>query len=190
MTKDLKRAEKFYLEALRAKQEGVMVKNLDAPYQPGRRVAGGWLKVKPIMETLDLVITGGIWGTGKRAGWLGSFIISCRDEEGGFLECGMMGTGIKEKKTDENDITFVDLTKMLKPYVEKESGNKVIIKPRIVVEVAYEEIQKSPNYSSGYALRFPRLVRLRTDEKSARDADTIERINHLFKMQKGKRSSV
>lgn len=186
ITKDLKKAERFYSRALRAKQEGVMVKNLEAFYHPGRRVAGGMLKVKPLMETLDLVITGAHWGTGKRAKWLGSFILSCRKGEE-FLECGMMGTGIKEKSAEKDDVTFERLTRILRPHVSSEKGNKVIIKPSLVVEVAYEEIQKSPNYSSGYALRFPRLVRLRSDEKKPEQADTLERIEHLYGIQKGKR---
>jgi DNA ligase-1 len=187
VTKDLKEAGRFYREALAANQEGVMVKNLDAPYQPGRRVAGGWLKVKPIMETLDLVITGAVWGTGKRAGWFGSFMLSCRDAEtGGFLECGMLGTGIKEKKETENDITFTELTKTLKPHVLSETRDIIRIRPKIVIEVAYEEIQRSPNYSSGFALRFPRMIRVRYD-KSMNEADSKERIKALFSIQKGGR---
>ena len=182
VTKDLKKAEDFYQKALKAKQEGVMVKNLDATYQPGRRV-GYWLKVKPIMETLDLVITGAEWGAGKRASWLGSFVLSCRKGDE-FLECGMMGTGIKEKG---EGVTFKTLTKQLKPFVESEKGKTVTIKPKVVVEVAYEEIQKSPNYSSGFALRCPRLLRVRFD-KSPSDADDVKRIEKLYKQQRGRKS--
>lgn len=181
VTKNLKEAEKFYKRALHAKQEGVIVKNLDAKYQPGRRV-GYWLKVKPIMETLDLVITGAEWGTGKRANWLGSFVLSCRKGDE-FLECGMMGTGIKEKG---EGVTFEDLTKQLKPFMEKEKGKSVKIKPKIVIEVAYEEIQKSPNYSSGYALRFPRLLKIRVD-KSPSDADDVEKMEKLYHQQRGRK---
>ncbi len=184
VTKDLKKAEEFYREALRQNQEGVMVKNLDAIYQPGRRVAGGWLKVKPTMENLDLVIIGAVWGTGKRAGWMSSFILGCRDEEGNFLECGMIGTGIKEKEESGGEITFQKLTELLKPYIESEEGNTIKLKPMIVVEVAYEEIQKSPHYNSGYALRFPRVVRIRYD-KGPEDADSLERIEKLYQQQTG-----
>lgn len=180
-TKDIARAEKFYKRALASKQEGVIVKNLDAKYQPGRRV-GYWLKVKPIMETLDLVITGAEWGTGKRANWFGTFVLSCRKGDE-FLECGMMGTGIKEKG---EGVTFEDLTKRLQPLVEKETGKTVKIRPKIVIEVAYEEIQKSPNYSSGFALRFPRLIRVRYD-KSPSEADDAERIEKLYKQQRGRK---
>ena len=189
ITKNLKEADAFYKEALKAGHEGLIVKNLDAKYQPGRRVAGGWLKVKPVMESLDLVIIGATWGTGKRAGWLGSYILGCRDPDTGkFLECGMLGTGIKEKKTNPEDVTFLEMTKLLKPYVEAEKGNEIKIKPKIVIEVAYEEIQKSPTYSSGWALRFPRFLRLRTLDKSPEEADTVERIANLYKIQKGKKS--
>ncbi len=187
VTRDFSEADKFYKKALAEGNEGVIVKNLDALYQAGRRVAGGWLKVKPTMENLDLAIIGADYGTGKRAGWFGSFVLGCRNEEGKFLECGMLGTGVKEKKTEETDVTLKELTKMLKPLIEREEGNHVWFRPKVVVEVAYEEIQKSPSYSSGYALRFPRFVRLRTMEKPAEQADTIERIARLYEMQKGGR---
>lgn len=187
ITKDFEKADKFYKEALKAGQEGLIVKNLQAKYHPGRRVAGGWLKVKPVLESLDLAIIGAIWGTGKRAGWLGSYILACRDSNtGDFLECGMLGTGVKEKKTLPTDITLKELTKILKPYIESEKGSEIKIKPKIVIEVAYEEIQKSPTYSSGYALRFPRLLRVRWD-KGPEEIDDLERIEKIFKMQKGRK---
>jgi len=187
ITNNMKEADTFYKEALKAGHEGLIVKNLEAKYQSGRRVSGGWLKVKPVMESLDLVITGATWGTGKRVGWLGSYILSCRDPDTGkFLECGMLGTGVKEKKTNAEDVTLQDMTKLLKPYIEFEKGNEVKIKPKVVIEVACEEIQKSPTYSSGYALRFPRFIRIRID-KGVDEADTTQRISTLFEMQKGKK---
>jgi len=185
-TKDLKKAEAFYKDALKASQEGLIVKNLDAFYQPGRRV-GFWLKVKPTLENLDLVIIGAVWGEGKRTGWLGSYVLGCRDPSTGkFLECGMIGTGIKEKE-ESGGVTFKELTKLLKPLIEKEKSNKVTVRPKVVVEVAYEEIQKSPNYASGYALRFPRVKNLRTSDKTASQADTLERVEYLYKLQKGRK---
>jgi len=188
VTKDLKKADAFYKEALAAGHEGLIVKNLEAKYQPGRRVAGGWLKVKPVMESLDLVIIGATWGTGKRTGWLGSFILGVRDPDSGkFLECGMLGTGVKEKKSEPEDVTLLDMTKLLKPYIDYEKGSEVKIKPKVVIEVAYEEIQKSPTYSSGWALRFPRFLRIRWD-KGPEEADDIERIINLYEMQKGKKT--
>ena len=187
-TTDLKDAEKFYKESLKAGEEGVIVKDLSALYVPGRRVAGGWLKIKPVMENLDVVIVGGTWGTGKRAGTIGSLHLAIRDHESGkFLECGMMGTGLKEKKSEqEGSATLKEMTKLLKPHVEHEDGSLVRFKPKIVIEVAYEEIQKSPTYVSGYALRFPRFIRIRFD-KGPSEADTIERVKTLYGQQKGKK---
>ena len=181
-TTSIRKAEVFYSKALSAGHEGLMVKNTESLYQPGRRVAGGWLKVKPVMENLDLVIIGATWGTGKRAGWLGSLLLGCRDGSGEFLACGMIGTGIKEKD-EQGGATFEELTKLLKPHISEEKANSVTIRPKVVIEVAYEEIQRSPNYSSGYALRFPRLVRIRSD-LSSQDIDSVERVERLFKDQK------
>ncbi|MBU5688870.1 MAG: ATP-dependent DNA ligase [Candidatus Aenigmarchaeota archaeon] len=183
ITDNIKELEKFYKEALNAKQEGIFLKVLDSKYIFGRHV-GGWYKIKPTMETLDLAIIGATWGTGKRAGWLGSFILGCRDEKTGkFLECGMLGTGVKEKKTKETDITFEELTKILKPLIISEKGSNVRFKPKVVISVDYQEIQVSPNYESGFALRFPRFVALRQD-KGPEDVDTVERIKYLYELQK------
>ncbi|MFH8080435.1 MAG: ATP-dependent DNA ligase [Candidatus Aenigmatarchaeota archaeon] len=183
VTDDVNLLEKFYKEALDAKQEGIFLKVLTSKYVFGRHV-GGWYKIKPTLETLDLVITGATWGTGKRAGWLGSFILACRDEKTGkFLECGMLGTGVKEKKSTETDITFEELTNLLKPLIISEEGNSVRFKPKVVISVDYQEIQISPNYESGFALRFPRFVALRVD-KGPEDADTVERIKYLYELQK------
>lgn len=175
VTKDLKKAEKFYKASLKEKQEGLMVKNLDAKYQPGRRV-GYWLKVKPIMETLELVIVGAEWGKGKRSNWLSSFTLACRDPDtGDFLPVGKLGTGL----TDEE---FQEFTKKLKSLIISEKGTELKIKPDFVIEVAYEEIQKSPTYGSGYALRFPRLQKIREDRRPE-DCDEIDRVVELFKSQ-------
>jgi len=164
---------------LKKGQEGLMIKNLKGVYQPGRRVSG-WVKLKNVLEPLDLVIIGGEWGSGKRAGLLSSFVLGCKHGKE-FLECGMLGTGIKEKS--EEGVSFKELTKMLKPLVVKEEGRKVKIKPKVIIQVAYEEIQKSPTYSSGFALRFPRLQMLRY-EKSIRDVNTLEDIKKFYRRQK------
>jgi DNA ligase-1 len=175
ITDDVKKAKKFYKKALDLRQEGVFLKLLNSAYVFGRHV-GGWYKIKPIMETLDLVIIGAEWGTGKRVNWLSSYILACRDPDTGkFLPCGMMGTGLTEKQ-------FEEMTNVLKELVIAEKGKKVELKPKIVVEVAYQEIQKSPHYDSGYALRFPRLQKTRED-KSPDEADTIDRVRELFKFQ-------
>lgn len=175
-TDDIHEAEKFYKDAISAGQEGVIVKNTEAYYQPGKRV-GYWLKVKDILEPLDLVITGAEWGEGKRARWLGSLILAARAGSA-FRETGRMASGLTEEQ-------LADITRKLRPLIEKEEGKIVKVKPSIVVEIGYEEIQKSPKYASGYALRFPRLLRFR-DEKTPEDADTVKTIEKLFRQQRGR----
>jgi len=161
-----------------------MMKNLHARYQPGRRV-GHMLKIKPEERDLDLVITGAEYGTGKRSGWLSSFILSCKDgKRGEYLEVGKVGTGIKEKEVGESGgISFLELTEKLKPYIIKEKGKNVQIKPKIVVAVTYQEIQKSPNYNSGFALRFPRFTAIRPD-KPLNEIATLEEVKKDYESQK------
>ena len=142
------------------------------------------LKIKPEERDLDLVIKGGEYGAGKRFGWLSSFILSCYDGKK-FLEVGKMGTGIKEKSTEESKIgiSFHELTEKLKPYIIKEKGKKVEIKPKIVVSVTYQEIQRSPNYNSGFALRFPRFTALRPD-KPLNEIANLKEIEKDYNNQK------
>lgn len=168
--------KEFYESALAKGAEGIMLKNLDGVYKPGSRVGFG-LKLKPTMENLDLVITAAEWGTGKRANWLSSFELSCK-KGNDFLNIGKLGTGIKEKESE--GVSFSELTKKLKKDILNEEGKRVVVKPNIIIEVAYEEIQKSENYTSGYALRFPRFVRLRED-LSLSDVDDIAKIESLIK---------
>ncbi len=179
ITGNIKKAKEFYKKALKDNQEGIMMKNLNAPYKPGRRV-GNMLKIKPEERDLDLVITGAEYGTGKRSGWMSSFILSCR-KGNKYLEVGKVGTGIKEKS--EQGVSFEELTKKLKPLIIKEEGKKVWFKPKIIVSVTYQEIQKSPNYNSGWALRFPRFTALRID-KPLSEITTLEEIEIDFKHQK------
>lgn len=182
ITSDEKGAMKFFKEAVRIGHEGLMIKNLNGVYQPGRRVEG-WVKLKNVMEPLDLVVIGGVFGTGKRAGVLSSFVLGCKNEDE-FLECGMVGTGIKEKS--EEGVSFMDLTKLLRPFIIEEKGRSVKIKPKIVVEVGYEEIQKSPTYSSGYALRFPKFLMIRQD-KPVSEIGTLEMIKKYYSSQRGRK---
>jgi DNA ligase-1 len=175
VTADVKTIDKFYKKALQDNQEGIFLKVLNSPYVFGRHV-GGWYKIKPIMETLDLVIVGATWGEGARAKWITSYELACIDPDTGkLLTCGMMSTGLTE---DE----YKAMTEALKPLITEEVGKKIRVKPKIVIEVGYQEIQKSPNYSSGFALRFPRFIRERPD-KAPEEADTIERVQSLFKSQ-------
>ncbi|MFH1211083.1 MAG: ATP-dependent DNA ligase [archaeon] len=181
VTDDEEKVKKFYKESLDKGFEGLILKNLEKEYTPGRKV-GGWVKIKPTLEPLDLVIVGGTYGEGKRSRVISSFRLACRSGSR-FLDCGMMGTGIKEKH-DVGGVTFEQLTKLLKTLMISEKGRDVVVRPEIVVEVAYEEIQRSPTYESGFALRFPRLLRLRTEDKKPSNANTLDDIKLIFKSQK------
>jgi DNA ligase-1 len=174
-------AEEIYARALDAGHEGVMLKNPSSVYGPGKR-GKNWLKIKPVMETLDLVVIGAKWGEGRRASLLGSYRLGCIDRETNkLLDLGWVATGL----TDE---ALADLTEMFGELIIVQKGMEVEIKPTVIFEVAYEEIQKSPNYSSGYALRFPRLIAVR-DDKSLDEADTLDRVVSLYKVQRGRNTS-
>ncbi|WP_049911045.1 ATP-dependent DNA ligase LigA [Halorubrum lipolyticum] len=156
--------------ALDAGHEGVMLKNPDAAYTPGDR-GRDWLKRKPDVETLDAVVVGAEWGEGRRAELFGTFLLGVGAGDDEFATIGKVATGL----TDE---ALADLTERLKPHVVSEDGTEIEIRPEAVLEVGYEEIQTSPTYSSGYALRFPRFVGVR-DDKSVGDADSLERVARL-----------
>jgi len=177
-------AEAFLKEAVAAGHEGLMAKKLDSPYTPGRR-GKRWLKIKTILDTLDLVITGAEYGYGRRKGWLSDYYLAVRDPESDeFLELGKTFKGL----TDED---IIDLTKRLKESAVSEDGHRVVVIPKIVVEVAYNEIQQSPRYKSQMALRFARIIRIRED-KTPQEADTIQRVREIYDRQfrnKGKYSS-
>lgn len=167
-------ATDFYQEALAAGHEGVMLKNLAATYQPGERV-GYMMKVKPVMEPLDLVVTRAQWSEGRRSDYLGRLFLGCRDGDGEFAEIGRLSTGY----TDDE---LAALTDELTELIVSEDGRTVALRPEVVLEVEYEEIQQSPEYGSGYALRFPRFLDVR-DDLSPADVDTIERVERLYDEQ-------
>jgi len=176
VTGDEKEAETLYNTALKMGHEGVMAKNLKSPYTPGSRVKH-MEKIKPEMESLDLAIIGALWGEGRRKKWMGSFILGAHDpEKGEFIEIGKVATGLTDADLEE-------LTMLLKPNITKENIKEIEIKPKIVVEVAYEEIQRSPTYESGFALRFPRVKNIRTD-KGLSDVDTIDKVERLYQLQR------
>ena len=180
-TDSKKAIEKLFKDAFEAGNEGLMFKSLNAPYKPGARV-GHMVKFKAMMETLDLVVVAAEWGEGKRSKWLSSFTIACLDESKNFAEVGKVSTGLKEK--EEEGLSFMEMTKLLKPLIISEKGREVKVKPKIVIEVGYEEIQKSPTYTSGYALRFPRVIKNRTMDKGPEEASTIDYVKKLFEGQK------
>jgi DNA ligase-1 len=178
ITDNEQKAEDFYKQALKIGEEGVMIKKLEAPYKPGARVGSG-VKLKPEENEFDLVIVKAEYGTGKRAGWLTSYTVACR-QGSKLLEIGKFSTGLKEK--EEEGSSFIELTKLLKPLITEEHGREVSVKPKIVVTVRYQNIQESPTYGSGYAMRFPRFVMLRPD-RSVDDIATLAEVERDAKKQ-------
>ncbi|MBX0323079.1 ATP-dependent DNA ligase [Halomicroarcula sp. F13] len=156
-------------EALDAGHEGIMLKDPEAAYTPGKR-GKHWRKRKPDVETLDCVVTGAEWGEGRRANVLGTFELSVRTDDG-YAQVGNVATGITDAELDA-------VTDRLEPHVTAEEGRSVAIAPEVVFEVGYEEIQTSTTYDSGYALRFPRFLAVREDKTPA-DADSLSRVERL-----------
>lgn len=173
-TDDVADAESFYEDSVAAGHEGAMVKNLDAPYRPGSRV-GYQLKVKSTMEPLDLVVTRAKCSEGRKSDFLGRPYLACRDDEGRFQEVGRMHTGFTDEQLEE----FTDL---VEPLILDVDGREADLRPEVVLEVEYEAIQESPTYDSGYAPRFPRLSRIRTD-LGPEDVDSLARVEALYEEQ-------
>jgi DNA ligase 1 len=170
----LPEAEKFYADAVSRGFEGVMAKSLASSYTPGAR-GRGWLKIKHT-HTLDLVIIGAEWGYGRRHGWLSNYHLAARDEKTGALV--MVGKTFK----GFSDAQFREMTERLLALKTEESPGTVSVRPAIVVEVAYNDLQRSPQYEGGMALRFARIVRIR-DDKTPAEADTLATMAKEFEGQ-------
>lgn len=174
VTDDPSAAEVFLRRSIDAGHEGLMAKALDSDYTPGVR-GKKWFKIKPA-DYLDLVIVAADWGYGRRTGWLSDYYLAARDGTTGRFE--VVGKTFKGL-TDEE---FVQITKRLREIKTRETEHTVYVRPEIVVEIAYNEIQKSPTYKSGFALRFARVTRFR-DDKRPEDADTLQRVRLLYEKQ-------
>jgi DNA ligase-1 len=169
-------ARDFLAGALQRGHEGIMAKALDAPYEAGRR-GRRWLKVKPV-RTLDLVVLAAEWGHGRRRGWLSNLHLGARDaERGGFVMLGKTFKGL----TDE---MLAWQTERLQALATSTEGHTVYVRPELVVEVAFTDLQASPQYPGGLALRFARVKGYRPD-KAAADADTIATLREIWRRQTG-----
>lgn len=175
VTRDSGVATQFFQKSVQQGHEGLIAKRLDSPYRPGSR-GKLWLKIKQTMETLDLVIIAAEWGTGRRHKWLSDYHLGARDPETGDFQ--MLGKTFKGL----TDAEFEEITKRLLELKIDQPSRVVVVQPQIVVEVEYDEIQRSPRYSSGMALRFARIKRIRYD-KTPNEADTIQRVRLLFDSQ-------
>jgi DNA ligase-1 len=169
ITGDAGAAEAFYQDALQHGHEGVMAKSLDAPYEAGRR-GSGWLKVKRA-HTLDLVVVAAEWGHGRRKGWLSNLHLAARDPAGGFIMLGKTFKGMTDAMLEWQ-------TRELQARAVQSDDWVVHVRPELVVEIEFNDIQKSPQYPAGLALRLARVKRYRTD-KRAEDADTIETVRMI-----------
>ncbi|HEY5897752.1 MAG TPA: ATP-dependent DNA ligase [Burkholderiales bacterium] len=171
VTADLGEAQAFYENALAAGHEGVMAKALDAPYEAGRRGAG-WLKVKRA-KTLDLVVLAAEWGHGRRRGWLSNLHLGARDAQtGGFIMLGKTFKGLTDAMLEWQTAEFL----------KRETGRDewtVHLRPELVVEIAFNDLQESAQYPGGLALRFARVKGYRPD-KRPEDADTIDTVRRIY----------
>jgi DNA ligase-1 len=158
------RAEAFLAATLERGHEGVVVKSLDAPYSAGRRGAS-WLKVKPV-HTLDLVVLAAEWGHGRRAGKLSNLHLGARGADGSLVMLGKTFKGL-------TDALLAWQTERLRELAVEEHRWGFTVRPELVVEIAYDGLQRSTRYPAGVTLRFARVLRYRED-KRPEDADTVE----------------
>jgi DNA ligase 1 len=165
--------EVAFRNSLLAGHEGIVAKTAGSPYAPGRR-GGFWFKLKEPFAMLDVVVTGVEYGHGRRNGVLSDYTFAVRDGDK-FLNIGKAYSGL-------TDAEIREYTEVFKLHTIEDQGNRRTVSPRVVLEVAFNNVQKSARYESGYALRFPRIVRIRPD-KSKSEIDTLERVTELFLRQ-------
>ncbi len=173
ITADVDEADRFLERAITAGHEGVMVKDLDAPYDAGRR-GGAWRKVKPV-HTLDLVVIAVEWGHGRRQGWLSNLHLAARGAQGEWVMVGKTFKGL----TDEL-LRWQTAELSARAIGAPEQGYVQHVRPELVVEIALDGVQVSSRYPGGVALRFARVRRYR-DDKPASEADTIERVQQMLR---------
>ncbi len=165
--------EDLFAAAQERGNEGLMIKDLNSPYTPGKR-GKSWLKMKRELATLDVVVTAAEYGHGKRIGVLSDYTFAVWDGDK-LVNIGKAYSGL-------TDAEIAEMTKWFLEHTVKDQGFRRIVEPKIVLEVAFNNMMRSDRHDSGYALRFPRIVRLRPD-KSPEDADTIERAKEIYERQ-------
>jgi DNA ligase-1 len=168
--------EAFFRESRSLGYEGLVLKDPESPYTPGRR-GRYWAKLKEELDTLDVVIVAAEFGHGKRAGKISDYTFAVRDGDG-LKVIGKAYSGLTDKEIDEMMVRIKKIT-------VGEVGFRMAVRPEIVLEVAFDSIQKSERHDSGYALRFPRIKRVR-DDRRASDIDTLDRVKEIYEGQKVK----
>ena len=165
--------EQLFEAALARGNEGLMIKDVESPYTPGRR-GKSWLKLKRELATLDVVVTAVEFGHGKRAGVLSDYTFAVRGGER-LLNVGKAYSGL-------TDVEIAEMTQWFQQHTLEDFGFRRLVEPRIVLEVAFNAVMKSDRHESGYALRFPRILRLRPD-KPAEEVDTLQRVREIYEKQ-------
>jgi DNA ligase-1 len=179
---DPEHLDRIFAETRGRGNEGLMVKDPLSPYTPGRRGLA-WLKLKRPLATLDVVVTAVEWGHGKRKGVLSDYTFAVKDTQTGRLvNVGKAYTGLTDAEIAEFTRRFLEMT-------VEDHGHVRLVRPEIVLEVAFDSIQHSGRHLSGYALRFPRIVRIRND-KPVEEIDTLERVAELYDRYFGEKSKV
>ena len=169
--------EELFAAAQARGNEGLMIKDLNSPYTPGKR-GKSWLKMKRELATLDVVVTAVEYGHGKRIGVLSDYTFAVWDaNKDRLVNIGKAYSGL-------TDAEIAEMTEWFLAHTLEDQGFRRVVEPKIVLEVAFNNMMKSDRHDSGYALRFPRIVRLRPD-KSPEDADPIERAKEIYEQQKG-----
>ena len=166
--------EELFNSSIAAHHEGIMIKDASEPYIPGTR-GKKMLKYKAEPETLDMIIVGGTYGIGKRGDFVGSYLVALRDENDEFKTVAYAATGLY-------DATLEYLTGKMKEIEITTKGREIVVEPKIVLEIAFSEIVESPEYETGYSLRFPVVKNIRKD-KGPMDVDTVERLLSMYEAQ-------
>ncbi len=170
--------EEIFAAARNRGNEGLMVKDLSSPYTPGRR-GKSWLKLKRELATLDVVVTAVEWGHGKRAKVLSDYTFAVREDDR-LLNVGKAYSGLTDKE-------IAEMTQWFLEHTLEDQGFTRTVEPRIVLEVAFNNMMRSDRHASGFALRFPRILRIR-DDKSAEEIDTLERVREIYEKQRSGQS--
>lgn len=178
VTSDVAEAKRFFTDAIDRGHEGVVIKSLDAPYGAGRR-GSEWIKVKP-RHTLDLLVLGAEWGHGRRQGWLSNLHLGARDPEtGGTVMLGKTFKGLTDAVLAWQTERLLELAEPSQPSPAPRRHGVVMVRPELVVEIAFDGVQASSRYPGGVTLRFARVLRYRPDKDPA-DADTIDAVRALW----------
>ncbi|EKQ55235.1 MAG: ATP-dependent DNA ligase I [Methanobacterium sp. Maddingley MBC34] len=169
---EIYKAQDLFERSIKGGHEGIMIKDPHAPYMPGIR-GKKMLKLKAEPETLDLVVVGGTYGKGKRAHFIGSYLMALQDEDNQLKTLAYAATGL-------DDNTLMELSQMVEPLIISKDGRQVKIEPSVILEIAFSEIVESPESETGYSLRFPVVKRIRND-LGLDEIDTLDRIESIFR---------